>query len=79
MRQGHEAQFVDDQEIKLRLQIEQPSFSPVLHQPVDQGGGSGEFHRDSTLAVRVSASGQNSAFHSSESGSLIRYGEGSHS
>ena len=51
--QGHEAQFVDDEELEagqLALQVEQPAFVPGFHEFVDQGGGGGEAHRPAPLA-----------------------------
>ena len=50
--QGYEAQFVDDQELETRqlpLQVEQPPFVPGLNQLVDQSGGRGETHGQSSL------------------------------
>ena len=50
--QGHEAQFVDDQQLESgqpSLEVEQTPFVPGLDQLVDQGGGGSEAHGQSTL------------------------------
>ncbi len=50
--QGYEAQFVDNQELETRqlpLKVEQPPFVPGLNQLVDQSGGRGESHGQSSL------------------------------
>ena len=50
---GHEAQFVDDQQVEpgqLPLQIQQPSLVPSFHHLVHQGCGGGETHGHPALA-----------------------------
>ena len=51
--QGHEAQFVDDQQVEpgqLFLQVQQAPFVPGLHNLMHQAGGGGEAHRHPALA-----------------------------